>query len=50
MKTYTATLHIMFDGKVITEYQDEVKAPCRWIAWIIFRRRNSAKLVKIMKN
>ena len=47
MKTYTATLHIMFEGKVIAEYTDEVKARFEWIALIIFRRRNSAKLVKI---
>lgn len=50
MKTYTATFNIIFEDKVIAEYTDEVKANFKWIALIIFRRRNSAKLVKITKS
>lgn len=42
MKTYIGKFELLN-----VYYSDDVIAPCRLIAWIILKRRNSGKLLKI---
>ena len=43
MKTFIATIKL----NNLVFYEDEVKAPCKWIARIILKTRNSGKIVNI---
>ena len=44
MKTFIATIKL--DNFVF--YEDEVKSPFKWIAWIMLKIRNSGKIVNII--
>jgi hypothetical protein len=45
MKTYEGTFQsdLLLKGN----YTDTVQAPCKWIAWLILKSRNSAKMISI---